>query len=441
MRQSRKNNWMKLDNASKIFPATSNNKDTKVFRITCELNEEVDADILQEALDITVNKFPLYKLVLRRGLFWYYFEPSKLRPLVELESKPVCAPIYFRDEHGLLFRTIYFNNRISIEVYHALSDGTGALWFMRTLVYHYLLIKHKEDFQDGSIPELDYNASISSKMDDSYDRYYSGDFLLSNLINKNDNSSEKDKVERPKSEKNKNKRAYRVRGLKNEENRLRIIEGSMPVKSVLDLSRSMGTTLTIFLSSLLIYSIYKEMPTRSRIKPIMLSVPVNLRKYLESYTARNFFTTINVGHYFSNENLDFNEILASVKNGFEQGLDRDSLLKHTNLLVSIENNPIARVIPISIKDYVLRAANHINNTYYSAAISNIGVISLPDEFSPYIKQFGACFSTLKPQLTVCSYNDRLVITFGSPFQKTEIQRIFFKYLSDLGVDIEISTNL
>ncbi|WFA08998.1 hypothetical protein [Tissierella sp. Yu-01] len=40
--------WKKLDNASKIFPATSNNKDTKVFRLACELYDEVDPIVLQK---------------------------------------------------------------------------------------------------------------------------------------------------------------------------------------------------------------------------------------------------------------------------------------------------------------------------------------------------------------------------------------------------------
>ena len=70
--------WKRLDNASKIFPATSNSKDTKVYRISAELNEDINPINLQMALDLTIESFPIYKSVLRRGLFWYYFEITNI---------------------------------------------------------------------------------------------------------------------------------------------------------------------------------------------------------------------------------------------------------------------------------------------------------------------------------------------------------------------------
>ncbi len=90
--------WSKLDNASKFFPATSNYRDPKVFRISCELVDEVKPEVLQLALDKTIERFPLYKSVLRRGVFWYYFESCDIRPMVQKETNPVCAPIYSKYE-------------------------------------------------------------------------------------------------------------------------------------------------------------------------------------------------------------------------------------------------------------------------------------------------------------------------------------------------------
>jgi len=144
MKPDNKVKWTRMDNASKIFPATTNNRDTKVFRFACELYDEVDPEILQKALDITLDGFPLFKSVLRRGFFWYYFESSDLLPTVEIESEPVCAALYIKEKRNLLFRLFYFNNRINLEVFHALTDGAGVIWFMETLVYHYMTIKYKD---------------------------------------------------------------------------------------------------------------------------------------------------------------------------------------------------------------------------------------------------------------------------------------------------------
>lgn len=89
--------WSRLDNAAKIFPPTSTKRDTKVFRFVCELTEPVDSGILQSALEETIQEFPLYRSILKKGLFWYYLEESNLRPQVEKESLPACSPIYNQD--------------------------------------------------------------------------------------------------------------------------------------------------------------------------------------------------------------------------------------------------------------------------------------------------------------------------------------------------------
>ena len=61
--------WIRLGNAAKIFPSTSSKKDPKVFRFSCELTEPVDGQTLQFALDQTMEKFPFYRSVLKRGYF------------------------------------------------------------------------------------------------------------------------------------------------------------------------------------------------------------------------------------------------------------------------------------------------------------------------------------------------------------------------------------
>jgi hypothetical protein len=172
MKRQEEDNWTRLDNASRLFPSTYSDRDTKVFRLACELNETVCPEMLQEALDITIESFPIYKSVLRRGIFWYYFESSSIRPLVQAEMNPVCAPIYSGHKGNLLFRVSYFNARISLEVFHALSDGTGALWFLQSLVYNYLVLMHIEDCAE-TIPPLT-RASISEQMDDSFDKHFAG---------------------------------------------------------------------------------------------------------------------------------------------------------------------------------------------------------------------------------------------------------------------------
>ena len=126
--------WRTLENTAKIFPATSGKKDERVFRLSCQLTEEIDPVKLQKALDLCMEDYSLFLCVLRCGIFWNYLEESELKPVVREEYRPPCSQIYVRDQKNLLFEVTYYKKRINFETYHALTDGTGALQFLRTLV-------------------------------------------------------------------------------------------------------------------------------------------------------------------------------------------------------------------------------------------------------------------------------------------------------------------
>lgn len=418
--------WRRLDNASKFFPSISNEKDTKVFRITCELYEPIDPEILQQSLNLTIESFPLYKSVLRRGIFWYYLEASNIEPVVEIESIPVCAPIYIRDRRNLLFRVSYFNNRINLEIFHALSDGTGGLYFMKTLLYHYLSGKHREKFAD-KLPLLDYNASISQQLDDSFGRYYKGLDTIK-LITGNTKGKE-------------NVRAYHIRGTRPLENRIKVIEGCMSADEVLQEAHKYGVTLTVFFTALFMYSIYKDMPVYKRNRPIVLSVPINLRQFYDSGTARNFFSTMNIGYDFNGKDVELEDVIQSVSESFKKELKSEEFNNRINRYIALEKNLLTKTIPLPLKDLILRIANSVSGRGVTAAISNMGRISMHPEFDEYTRQFSITTSARRPQITMCTYGDMLSVSFATPYREAEIQRIFFNMLSQKGIKIEISSNL
>jgi len=410
--------WTRLDNAAKIFPPNTNEKDTKVFRFACELKEDVDKDILQVALDNTMLLFPMYNVILRRGIFWYYFEHTELKPEVTEESELPCSALYIPNRKNLLFRVTYYKKRINLEIYHALADGTGALAFLKTLVYYYITIKHKEDFGD-KLPRLDYDASFTQKMDDSFLRNYDGDKRLDRIrLNK----------------------AYHIKGRRSIDNRLRVIEGCMSARQVLELAHKYDTTLTVYLTSLFIKAIYMDMPARARKLPVVLSIPVNLRNYFPSVTARNFFAAINIGYDFGKNSDKLEDIISSVKESFSRELTSDKLKRHINKLSALEHNTFMRIVPLVIKDYVLRFASYLADRGVTAALSNIGRVTVSEELAPYINMFDCFTSVRRPQVCMLSFNDKLVISFASPYTSTDIQKNFFRMLSEAGVDITISSN-
>lgn len=139
MGQSRwKNRWRRLDNTAKIFPVIANENVSQVFRISATLKEPVNPELLGRALEEILPEIRNFRVKLRRGLFWYYFEENDRIPQVKRENTYPCR---FIDPHGnqrFLFRVTYYEKRINLEVFHALTDGLGAVNFLKCLIRQYL---------------------------------------------------------------------------------------------------------------------------------------------------------------------------------------------------------------------------------------------------------------------------------------------------------------
>ena len=133
--------WKKLDNAAKIFPSIASAEDPEMFRLSCELSEEIDGEILSAALARSLEDFPQFTDTVRRGVFWYYLERSGIVPEVKKEALPALSPLY-GDAGGLLFSVTYYGRRINLEMFHVLSDGTGGYKFLRRIVINYLNLVH-----------------------------------------------------------------------------------------------------------------------------------------------------------------------------------------------------------------------------------------------------------------------------------------------------------
>lgn len=85
-------NWRKLDNAALAFPLVTGKNDTRVFRFYCELKENVKPELLQTALEKTMEKYPLFQMVLRKGLFWFYGYSSNCKGREEASmQQAVCS--------------------------------------------------------------------------------------------------------------------------------------------------------------------------------------------------------------------------------------------------------------------------------------------------------------------------------------------------------------
>lgn len=403
--------WRKLDNAAKLFLAASTKRDTRVFRFYCELKEEVDREILQKALDQTIETYPVFLSVIRKGLFWCYLEMSSLHPEVKEEYKEPCSRLYIRDKKSLLFEVTYYKRRINFEVFHVLTDGTGATEFLRELVKNYLYFAHKEE----GLPEVKLRAedvTVQDQENDSFVKYY---------------------TKNTKKPRQKKAKAYQLKKPRKENGPLQVRERILSVQEVLKRSRELGVSMTVLLSAAMIQAIHEEMNRLQEKDPVVLMVPVNLRKFFPSDSMLNFFSWIETGYHFEGKESTFADILAQVKTEFKEKLTQEKIAEHMNELIALEMHPVLKFAPAELKNLCIHAGAKFSEKNTTAIFSNMSSVSMPEEYVLYIERFGVYTSTPKMELCVCSFGDQLSLGFTSRFDTENIQRNFYRILKEQGI--------
>lgn len=407
--------WRSLDNAAKLFSAASSPKDTRVFRFYCELKEEVKEEILQEALNQTIQKYPVFLSVMRKGLFWHYLEKSELRPVVREEYKEPCSSLYVRDKKTLLFEVTYYEKRINFEVFHALTDGTGATEFLRELVKNYLYLIHEEDLEPVELSNQ--YLTVKDQEDDSFSRYYDPDF--------------------PRKKKKKIRAVQIKKGGKGYEE-LRINEASMSVKELLGIAREKKVSMSVLLTAAFICAIHEEMSRMQEKKPVILMVPVNLRKIFPSDSMLNFFGYIEPGYQFGGGKDSFEDVLEAVKLYFQENLSKEHMAGRMNELIAIEKHKILKWAPLELKNRCIRAGAKMAEQEVTAVLSNMSVVKMPEDYAQYIEKFGVYTSTNRTELCICSFQDTLSLGFTSRYDSTNIQRNFYRILKELGASVKVA---
>lgn len=436
--------WVRLDFASNIFLAAMTHRDTKVFRLSAEVTEAVDPDLLQIALEKVYDQYRLYHSVLRRGFFWYYLQESNLRPEVRVDSKSPCRPIYHFDRKELLFRVLYLNRRISLEVFHVLSDGTGAMWFFQDLMREYLLLKYpgknEQDLEKSTyIHESSSEDSFARHFRHAEQRTFKQE-AQSALRSFRQVGSKAKQFLFPKNKTNK-KKVYRYKGTYTPDNRPRVVELEMPVKSIISQAKAMGVSVTIYLTALFIKSLHESVDDFEGGETITVSVPVNLRQFFPSTSARNFFSVTMISYtYKKNRENSLNEICQELKADFNPQLEIEHLENTLKELVYFEYHPISRIVLRPIKDFALKIVNYFNNRNITIAISNLGRVNFSPLVDQWVKQVFFHTIAVRPQFCAISHNDVMTITFTSPFVETDIYQNYAKYLTDLGIPVTTTVN-
>lgn len=417
--------WMRLDNAAKIYPAARRQNWSSVFRLSVTLTEPVDVTVLQSALDVTARRFPSIATRLRKGLFWYYLQELGHAPTIRPESSYPLTRMSSAEIRKCALRVIVYKRRIAVEFFHSLTDGTGGLIFLKTLLAEYLQQKYALEIpaQCGVLGRLEDPSPL--ELEDSFQKY-SGKIIASR--------AESD--------------AWRLTGTPEPGGFLHVTCFRLSVAQILEEAHRHGVSLTIYLAAVMTQAILnlqaEKVPIVRRRKPVKVQIPVNLRNMFPSSTMRNFalYTSPEVDPRLGT--YTFDEICQLISHWI--GLNVTEKQMRTKIAANVETEKLlaVKILPLFLKNIIMKTVFDLVGEKKSClSLSNLGAVQLPEVMCPYVQQFDFILpnqASAPHNCGVISFGDTLCINIARNIREPELEKHFFQILHEHGLSVEVQSN-
>ena len=461
--------WYELDAFAKTYSSIISEGRTTCFRLSVLFSENIDLEILKNVVILLEKKYPFYNSELKKGIFWNYLQQKKTHFIIEEEKTYPCTDI--QKDNPL--RIIYFNNKLSIEIAHFLTDGKGAALFFQDLIEEYLEKRYfLENFEKDKKNNLIYKTEKKKEIEIE---------KINKIINfgKKINKNEKD-FENKKSEKNFFEKTRELlgneSGLKNsqkneyvdlyekymrkvskettiksafhlpmkilEKGQYHITTGEIDVESLKEESKKYGTTIGKYLLSVY-FKILLDRYSQAK-NPIVIGVPVDLRKIFEETTYRNFFINITPSVDASLGAYSLSEIITYLDNYFTLKITKKEFYKSIYKAMNPMQNIIIKSVPYLIKRMFFPFIfDYYGERGYTTGFSNLGIFKVNKKYEKYLKGFRFLpppSKRCKIKMGVISDCKKVYVNFGNLTANYDIERDFFVYLRKRGIKSKIITN-
>lgn len=411
--------WHRPDNTANLFTAVSREADPHVFRVTMELCDRVYPDFLQEALEQTLPYFRAFDVKFKCHLFSSVFEAQYLYPQVEEEVGHSCRFFSNKNEISFWFRVLYDGNKIHLESSHALSDGTGAVYFLKAIGYRYIQLVYKNKLTSEQ-REKRFGLEYGMNVTDGYAVNY----------------------KKVKKTEHRETKAYMISGKRRSIGDMGILTVNMSVSQLKAVGKTYQATISEYMATVLLAVVRDIYPDNTK-KPIRIELPVNLRPLFNTETSLNFFSNISISLKPEEFSYSFNEILNCVKKQFKEKIRKDRFEQRFGFTVWGERCLIARMTPVVARHWFLRKMYELCSSS-TIGFSNIGKIDLEPEFAPFIQEISA-FATPTPYVPVkivaCSVKDNFTMNITTKISDNKFTDKIIQALEGSGIMVHLKNRL
>ena len=420
-----KKQWYRLDNAALIFPAIIRKNWNNVFRVSATLTEKVDPGILNQAIADLKPRFPTCFVRLRTGFFWYYLETIAKAPEAQQDYAYPLTHMTRRELKTCCVRFLYFENRIAVEVFHSVTDGTGGLVLLQNLAARYLALRYGEGIPaEGHIKDI----SEEPKAEETRDCFLSCGAVRS-LSRAEDT-------------------AYHLTGTPETGHFRHIVTGILPTDALKEKAHEQGVTVTAYLAAVMAEAVAKKQEnegmTGRKARPVKITIPVNLRKTFGMDTMRNFTLAVNIGFDPALGVYTHEQICALMGHLLAAETIPQRMAARVAKNVDLQKMLILRLIPLAIKRIAMRTVYALSGESKGCLnISNMGVVKLPAEMDRHVERFDFVIGvqyTYPNNCSVVTYGGKTYISMIRGIRETELERLFFSRLVELGIPVEIESN-
>ena len=406
--------WYPLDNAAKIYPLSMKKNQMALFRISVYLKDEVIPAVLQMALNFIIKRFPSFAATLKSGFFWHYLSATKKHYQVQKEEDVPCKPMRLSRNYSQAFRVLYYNNRISVEFFHILTDGNGALIFLKTLIHEYFkLLGKNAEISEGI---FDINEPSSSfEVQNEFHHYAKKVKKISGF---------------------KYSPSIQMSGRLSPIRPCQILNFKMDLNELVKVSKKYGGTVTAYLLSLIF--IASKNATDENKGIIRIQVPVNMRKFFPSQTILNF-------SMFAGIELPIEKITTPaqmMEDIVQQLKEKCSIVPMTDMLNTTEFmvNSL-RYVPLLIKNPIAHLVyGFMNDKTYTNTISNLGVVTLPKEIQDEVLSFDFMLGTAITNRISCgliSYKNVATLSITKMTADSTFEENMYELLIKDGIEEKI----
>ena len=121
----------------------------RAYVVEVELKNRIKGDMLQEAVDQTLQRMPYFAdaLTEKDGDFYYAVNPLPMEVAETKQLRRVGGP----ETNWHCVDVTWWENTVSFSMFHALCDGLGLNLFIESVIYHYFCIRDDKKYDAKGI--------------------------------------------------------------------------------------------------------------------------------------------------------------------------------------------------------------------------------------------------------------------------------------------------